>query len=170
MLRSERMTFMDGPILDLYKTAFSDAERIPLENIHRAMGKGAFLDAYSDEGRFIGFIYGFIDGDKLFFIYFATVPEVRGQGYGAQILKDFRQRYQDKRSFLVTEPKDSGAEDYIMRVRRQNYYIRNGCTETGIKLLSDDVWFDAMFIQGTLSEEEMVKVVTLYEDIHNGRA
>lgn len=170
MLRCESKTFMDGPILELYNTAFSEAEKIPLENLHRALGKGAFLDACIDEGRFIGFIFGFIDEDKLFFVYFATIPEVRGQGYGAQILRDFRQRYQDKRSFLVTEPKDSSAEDYTMRVRRQNYYVRNGCTETGIKLLSDGVLFDAMFIQGALTEEEMVKVVTLYEDIHNGRA
>ncbi|MBQ7979391.1 MAG: hypothetical protein IJ248_06550, partial [Candidatus Methanomethylophilaceae archaeon] len=66
-------------------------------------------------------------------------------------------------------PKDRDAPDYEMRVRRQKYYLRNGCEETGVKILSDDAWFDSMFMQGRLTDQEMIDIVRKYEDIHNGR-
>ena len=73
------------------------------------------------------------------------------------------------RIFLVVEPCDPSAPDHDIRVRRQDFYRRNGCINTGIQVISDDEWFDTMFVQGELSEKEMVDLVKLYEDIHNGR-
>jgi len=168
-LECESRDSFSEELLELYYSSFSEIEKIPLENLERAMAHGAVLDVYSEDGRFIGFTYSFIDADKLFLIYFATVPEVRGKGYGARILDMHKERYRDKRSFLITEPKDRHADDYEMRVRRQAFYVRNGCVETGVKILSDDAWFDSMFLQGTLTDQEMVDIVRLYEDIHNGR-
>ncbi len=165
-----RMKGMDEEIRSLYQKAFTDAERIPEENMDRALARGAFLNAYYIEEDFIGFTFGFIDEDRMFFIYFATVQEVRGKGFGKDIIDSIRKEFPRKRIFLVTEPKDRSAEDYDMRVRRQNFYLRNGCEETGVKVLSDGEWFDTMFMQGTLTDQEMIDTIILYEDIHNGRA
>jgi GNAT superfamily N-acetyltransferase len=154
----------------LYDYSFSKEEKIPAANLKRAMEKGAVLNVFNESWRFIGFTFSFIDGDKMFLVYFATKPELRGKGFGSQILDEMRYMYPDKRIFLVTEIKDPEAPDYDLRVRRQNYYLRNGCKETGIRVLSDDVWFDTMFVKGELTEQEMVDTIRLYEDIHNGRA
>jgi GNAT superfamily N-acetyltransferase len=168
-MRSVRKAALEGDSLELYLASFSEAEKIPLENIARALGGGAFLNEYSDNGRFIGFVYGFVHGDAMFFVYFATVPEVRGKGYGGRILESIRSEFPDKRIFLVTEPLDRDAPDLDIRRRRQDFYRRNGCSDTGVRLLSDAEWFDSMFVQGELSGDEMRAVVSIYEDVHNGR-
>ena len=169
MLDSVERFEMDKDMLALYESAFSEVEKIPLENIKRALAKGGVLRAYYDDGCFIGMTFGFINDGKMFFVYFATVPEVRGRGYGSKILDMLREENSNIRIFLVVEPCDASAPDHEIRVRRQDFYRRNGCINTGIQVISDDEWFDTMFVQGELSEKEMVDLVKLYENIHNGR-
>ncbi len=156
-------------VLDLYDSSFSDIEKIPLENLDRALKGGAELRLFHD-GRFIGFTYCFTQGDRLFLVYFATIPSVRGSGYGSRIMGALRELHPGKRMFLVLEPEDPDAADSEMRRRRHGFYIRNRCRDTGVKVISDDAVFDTMFIQGELSEKEMVDTIRDYEDIHNGRA
>ena len=170
MLDEEEQDFVDDEVWNLYLGSFSDAERIPRENLERALRRGASLVKYLDEGRFIGFTFSFSHQDMSFFVYFATVPGVRGGGYGSEILDIFRRTNHGKRAFLVTEPCDSDAEDYSLRVRRQGFYRRNGCIDTGKTIVSDGEVFDTMFVQGCLSDGEMESLVRLYEDVHNGRA
>jgi GNAT superfamily N-acetyltransferase len=169
MLRSVNLEEMSEELIPLYESSFSDVEKIPLGNIRRTIGRGGSLKAYYDDDSLIGMTFGFIDDGKMFFVYFATVPEVRGKGYGSEILDMVRQEYGGIRIFLVVEPCDEQAPDHQLRVRRQEFYRRNGCVDTGIKVISDDEWFDTMFIQGTLTEKEMVNLIRLYEDMHNGR-
>ncbi len=169
MLRSVRMGALNGAVRALYCTSFSEIEKIPEENLLRALSGGAELVAYHDDNRFIGFTFSFIDRDMMFLVYFATEPEVRGRGYGAEILDILRKEHPDHRIFLVTETCEEGSPDYDICSRRQAFYRRNGCRDTSVRVLSDDWWFDTMFVQGTLSEEEMVATVRLYEDVHNGR-
>ncbi len=161
---------MDEEVRSLYESSFSEAEKIPAVNIARALDGGAFLDRYSEDEEFIGFTMGFVHRDMVFLVYFATRPEVRGNGYGSEILDMLRDEFSTYRMFLVTEPLDPGVEDNCMRVRRQAFYRRNGCRDTGVKVVSDGEWFDTMFVQGTLTEDEMVSVIRNYEDVHNGRA
>jgi len=160
---------INDEVWELYLDSFSDVEKIPRENLVCALLKGASLVEYRDDGRFVGFTFSFSDRDMVFFVYFATVPDMRGRGYGAKILELFRNMNPGKRAFLVTEPCDRNAADYELRSRRQEFYRRNGCKDTGKTIVSDGEVFDTMFVQGFLSDEEMVSLVNLYEDVHNGR-
>lgn len=169
VMTSTSISRISPEVWALYEQSFSEEEKIPLANFKRAMEKGAVLNVFSESWRFIGFTFSFIDGDRMFLVYFATKPHLRGKGFGSQIISELRYMYPDKRIFLVTEPKDPEASDYELRVRRQNYYLRNGCKETGIEVLSDDAWFDTMFVKGELTEQEMLDTIRKYEDIHNGR-
>ena len=159
----------EDDVAELYESSFSEIEKVPISNMERAMKGGAVLDVFREGEALIGFTYSFIFGDRLFFIYFATSPEVRGRGYGGRILRAVREKYSDKRMFLIAEPEDRDAPDSGMRARRQRFYLRNGCEGTGLRILSDGAWFDSMFMQGTLTDREMVDTVRRYEDIHNGR-
>ena len=167
-MRTYRMADPDDRFIGLYEQSFSEIEKVPLENLRRVLGKGAVLDIFED-GGFVGFVYSFISGDAMIIIYFATAPELRGKGYGSRILDSIRGMYRDKRIFLITEPIDDTAPDNDLRIRRQDFYRRNGCRDTGIRILSDDAWFDAMLVQGELDKREMEDIVSLYEKIHNGR-
>ncbi len=169
MLTATEHESVPGEVWNLYLDSFSDVEKIPRENLDRALRRGASLVEYRDNGKFVGFTFSFSDRDMVFFVYFATVPDMRGRGYGSEILEAFRRMNLGKRVFLVTEPCDRNAADYGLRVRRQEFYRRNGCKDTGKTIVSDGEVFDTMFVQGYLSDEEMASLVELYEDIHNGR-
>jgi len=158
----------DG-VWDLYMRSFTDPERIPRENLDRALSSGGFLHVFRDGGDFIGFAYGFSHSGIAFLVYFATVPEVRGRGYGMEMLALLRSMHPGERIFLVTEMCDESADDYAMRIRRQDYYLRNGCSRTGCTVVTDGVVMDTMAVQGELTPKEMADAVEYYEDVHNGR-
>lgn len=169
MLGYKDVLRFDDRMLALYESSFTEEEKVPVENLYRAMKDGAVLTKYDDGGEFIGMTYVFIDDDRMFFVYFATAPEVRGKGYGSQIIDCVRRRYPKTRIFFVLEPEDKEAEDNGIRIRRHGFYERNGCRDTGVQLISDNELFDSMFMQGKLTESEMIDTLELYEDVHNGR-
>ena len=136
MLEQRDLDSVDGTVETLFETAFSDIEKVPIENINRALGRGAVLTTYSDDGVFIGFTISYIEEGRIFLVYIATESKMRGKGYGGQILHLIRERYPKHRIFLVLEPQDQSASDYEMRVRRHGFYIRNGCVDTGVTLIS----------------------------------
>ena len=160
---------MDDEVYSLYESSFSETEKIPIENIDRALSGDAFLNRYVEGDEFIGFTMGYVCRDMMFLVYFATKPELRGKGCGSAILNMLREEFEGYRIFLVTEPLDPGARDIDIRTRRQDFYRRNGCRDTGIRVISDNEVFDTMFVQGSLTEGEMVSVISEYEDVHNGR-
>jgi GNAT superfamily N-acetyltransferase len=123
---------------------------------------------FSDDGMFVGFCYSFEYEGNVFLVYIATRPELRGKGFGAMMLEEMRRIKAGRNIFLVLEGTDGSPED-AMRIRRRGFYLRNGCTDTGVRILSDDVYFDSMSVLGTNTEESMVRTVMMYEDIHNGR-
>ena len=156
-------------IIDLYEASFSDIEKIPYDNIRRTFGKGGELISYRDGGRFVGFTFQFMNGGKVFLVYFATVPELRSKGYGSKIIGMLRRIYPDVTMFLPMESLDPAADDIGMRKRRYGFYLRNGCTDPGYTVISDDYPFSLLFISGMVPEKEAADTVALYEDIHNGR-
>ena len=170
MITYEHLTEITPEISELYASAFSEIEKVPEENLLRTFGRGGKLIGYYDDGEFIGFTFSFSDEDRTFWVYFATSPERRSMGYGSRIIPILREILKGQRIFLVIEPRDPDAEDIDIRVRRHDFYIRSGCSDSGCQVISDDAWFDTMFVQGELTEMEMRDTVRLYEDIHNGRS
>ena len=79
-----------------------------------------------------------------------------------------RSRKGGRTVFLVLEGSDTDDPSDI-RVRRKGFYLRNGCIDTGTRLLSDDVYFDSMFVLGNCPPERLQPAVDYYEDVHNGR-
>ena len=101
---------------ELYSSAFTEIEKVQEENILRTIGRGGKLIEYRDDGRFIGFTLTFTSGECTFWIYLATIPEVRGKGYGSKLIDMVRETHPGKRIFLVVEPMDVTSDDYISRI------------------------------------------------------
>lgn len=169
MITYESVREITPDVSRLFSVSFSDIEKIPEENLLRTFGRGGELVKYYDDGEFIGFTYFFHNEDKTFWVYFATEPEKRSKGYGSKIIPLLRELHPDQRIFLVIEPCDEGAEDIEIRKRRHGFYIRNGCSDAGFQAVSDDAWFDIMYVKGSLTKEEVIDTIQMYEDIHNGR-
>ena len=168
MLSAESVDTIPDEVRSLYLGSFPPEERIPFGNTMRTFGRGGDLEVFTDDGEFVGFCYSFEHDGNVFLVYIATRPELRGKGYGAMMLDEMRRIKAGRNIFLVLEGTDGSPED-AMRIRRKGFYLRNGCTDTGVRILSDDVYFDSMSVLGTNTEESMVRTVTMYEDIHNGR-
>ena len=168
MLFAESVTEIPEEVRSLYMASFPPEERIPYGNTMRTFGRGGDLEIFTDDGQFVGFCYSFESEGSVFLVYIATLPGLRGKGYGAMMLDEMRRIKAGRNMFLVLEGTDGSPEDG-MRIRRRNFYLRNGCTDTGVRILSDDVYFDSMNVLGSNTEQSMNRTVRMYEDIHNGR-
>lgn len=168
MLKTEALDSIPENIRRLYRGSFPDEERIPFSNLERTFGRGGELLSFSDDGDFIGFCYSFEHDGMVFLVYIATEPSLRGKGYGREMLDIVRSRKGGRTVFLVLEGSDTDDPSDI-RVRRKGFYLRNGCIDTGTRLLSDDVYFDSMFVLGSCPPERLQSAVDYYEDVHNGR-
>ena len=119
----------------LYLTAFPKCERPPFFMLNSGVKKGAgdFLVAKDGE-VFIGFAYTVIYKDMAYLFYFAIDKEQRGKGYGSAVLGRLKEIYSGKRFFLAREMLDENAENYGERVKRREFYLKNGFADLSVKI------------------------------------
>ena len=125
---------LDMPfVLDLYHKSFSENIRKPFSVIERkaAMGSMEIL-VIRDEGRRAGMAIVAMDYNLVLLDYFAVSEKMRGRGIGSEALELLKEFYGDSQFFLETEVPEEGAPDLEERIRRKEFYLRNGMQETGI--------------------------------------
>lgn len=148
-------------IKELYYTAFPKDERAPFGMMARKaqQDKGRMLAA-KDGDRFVGFAYIIENETCAYLFYLAIVPETRGAGYGSAILAQLREMYKSKRLFLARESLDPASDNYEQRVRRHEFYLRNGFEDLACKIREYKVTFDVMGIGGNITPEDYASVMT----------
>ncbi|MCC8137083.1 MAG: GNAT family N-acetyltransferase [Clostridiales bacterium] len=120
-------------ILDLYQRAFPDNERKPFSLIERkaSMGEMEIL-LIREERKRIGFAIVAYAEHLVLLDYFAIDERWRNQGYGTMALELLEGLYSDRQMFLEIEKADTDTAPDDIRLRRRNFYLRNGLNETGI--------------------------------------
>lgn len=127
------VTALDGAIRKLYETAFPVEEQIPYEDLMILMDKMPLdFTAYYDDKEFIGFTIVYPRKTFNWFWYFAVRSELRGKGYGQQILSRLIEEYKDCMNILDMESPDQVCENLEQRQRRCVFYLRNGFRKTGV--------------------------------------
>lgn len=139
----------------LYIGAFPANERAPFWLMRRnaKKGRGEMLAAY-DNNELVGMAYIIGDTDLGYLFYFAILPELRGKGYGSKILSLLRERYRTGRLFLAREQLDKSADNYSQRVRRHEFYLRNGFTDLNATIREASVVYDVMITTGKVTPQE----------------
>jgi len=90
-------TNADEKIMQLYETAFPKDEQIPWDDLMRLVGEMPLdFTAYYDGEDFIGFTIVYPRKSFNWFWYFAVSKELRGKGYGQQILTQLIERYKEQ--------------------------------------------------------------------------
>ena len=90
-------TNADEKIMQLYETAFPEDEQIPWDDLMRLVGEMPLdFTAYYDGEDFIGFTIVYPRKSFNWFWYFAVCKELRGKGYGQQILTQLIERYKEQ--------------------------------------------------------------------------
>ena len=117
----------DEQIKQLYETAFPEDEQIPWKDLMRLIGEMPLdFTAYYDGQTFIGFTIVYPRMSFNWFWYFAVREELRGKGYGQQILTQLIERYEGQPFVLDMESTTQVCDNLEQRKQRQAFYIRNG--------------------------------------------
>lgn len=137
----------------LYLSAFPAEERYPFGRLWllSVLKSRVALRAYGDGDAFCGFTLTVDSGKYLYISFIAVAPEVRAKGYGTQMLGLLRREYPGRAMLVEVEAPREDAPNYIQRVRRMDFYRKNGfydldrtITGRGVTyaLLSTDTDFD----------------------------
>ena len=147
----------------LYLSAFPRNERPPFYLLESRAKKGlGSCHTVYDNGEFIGFAYVIPHLDMAYLYYFAIDGEKRGKGYGRAVLSELKKIYEGKRFFLARETLDEGADNYQQRVKRHEFYLKNGLEDIPIKIKEASVTFDAMGLGGLIKSEEYDAMMTAF--------
>ncbi len=89
---------------------------------------------YAD-GEFVGYMAVRLYEKFAYLMFLCIDPEKRCRGYGSEALAILKGLYPGKQHIVDFEMPDESADNNEQRIRRRNFYLRNGYLETG-KVLS----------------------------------
>lgn len=114
----------------LYESAFPDYEKKPFWLI-RIKNKQGRADVWylEEDGQFIGLGITMSSPKLVLLDYFAIDGEKRGRGYGSKALKALQEQYAGRHFFLEIESIYDTCDNVEQRMRRKQFYLRNGMTE-----------------------------------------
>ena len=139
----------------LYESAFPSDERMPFSMLEKGYLKGIaeFLAVY-EGSLFVGIIYVVLIKKYASVFYFAVGENLRGKGFGSRILSAIKERYPNRTIFLDIEKIDEHAENNELRLRRKNFYLRNGFSPCGLTITEFGVTYEILAFGGSLDFDE----------------
>ncbi len=122
-------------IKSFMKRVFPKEELIPMWLIILIANMRKYnFNAYYDGDLFVGVLFTIDTKDTLFVFYIAVNDKIQSKGYGSQLLKNIFDTYKEKSVTLFIETMDNkDADNYEQRLKRLEFYERNGFFHTGIK-------------------------------------
>ncbi len=115
--------------------------------------------AYYDGDDFCGFTYTVENEDMVFVLYLAVNDEIRSKGYGTAILADLKARASGRGVALNIEPLDPHAANSEQRVRRLDFYRRNGFFQYGLQPDRRRRQVSYLVHEGRFSVEDYIRVI-----------
>lgn len=151
-----------GKISRLYKTAFPADERAPMWLLAMKSEKDYvdFWGIYSDS-KWAGLAYVISEGTASYLFYLALSENLRGKGLGSKALQSLKKHYAAQRLFLALEQLDKSADNYGERIRRRNFYLKNGLKPLPLTIREATVTYDVMGT-GEIAPEEYESMMKKY--------
>ena len=149
-------TNADKQIKQLYESAFPLEEQIPWDDLMRLIGE-MHLDftAYYDSDTFIGIMIIYPKPSFIWYWYLAVRDELRGKGYGQQILNDVKERYKGQTAVFDMESPRQECANTEQRKRRHEFYLRNGFRDTNVYRRFEEVEMTIMMTgEGTFTIDD----------------
>lgn len=145
----------------LYETAFPKEEQIPYGDLMRLMTTMQLdFTAYYEREELIGFTIVYPRKTFNWFWYFAVREELRGKGYGQQILTRLIARYEGCTNILDMESPEQVCDNGEQRKRRHAFYLRNGFRDTGVGKSFDGIDYTIMMNgEGTFTLQDYEEVL-----------
>ena len=137
----------------LYLESFPEHERVPLEKLeaHLLRGDAEWFGIY-DHG-FRGTVYLLFDRDVVFILYLAVDPSFRDMRYGSSAIEAVLNRHPGRKTYLNIEPPDDECRNRGQRIRRLEFYVRNGFVPCMKRQTSDGVFLTMCYRDRITNEE-----------------
>ena len=148
-------------IRQLYEAAFPEGEQIPWNDLMRLVDEMPLdFTAYYDGEEFIGFTIVYPRKSFNWYWYFAVREELRGKGYGQQILTQLIEHYKGQTSVLDMESPTQVCENTNQRKRRHDFYLRSGFRDTNVyRTYNDITWTIMMMGKGTFTMQDWDDII-----------
>lgn len=116
----------------LYEASFPEQERHPFELLLDETKTSMELFGFYEDTLFCGFAALLNWQDISHIVYFAVPPELRGQGVGSRVLQTIHNAKRGQRIIVDIEQECVGCDNPEQRIRRRQFYLRNGYQPTEI--------------------------------------
>ena len=90
--------------------------------------------ALTNDDAFIGFMVVQTHKELAYLFFLAIDPSCRAKGYGSRAIETLRALYPGKKQVVDFEMQDSTAPNNEQRIKRRQFYLKNGYKETGLFL------------------------------------
>ena len=110
--------------------------------------------ALTDGDRFIGFMVVQTYNDLTYLFFLAIEPSCRAKGYGSRAIETLRALYPGKKQVVDFEMPDDAAPNNDQRIRRRQFYLKNGYNETGLFLSYLGVDYEVFCMGGDFDPQE----------------
>lgn len=153
----------------LYKTAFPADERAPMPVLTFKSGRENvdFWGLYAND-EWIGLAYAITENDLTYLFYLALSEDVRGKGLGSKSLQALMKHYSDNRFYIALEQLDPAADNIGERIRRRQFYLKNGLKPINRTIREASVVYDVMST-GDIKPEEYNRMMRNYLGKRVGR-
>lgn len=133
-------------VKNLYKEAFPKEEKMPIWCLKGLVRKNrAIFYGIYDKEKFVGLVYLIFYEDIVFLFYFAIEKELRGQGYGSQVLKAIQEKYAKYKIILNIEEVDKNSDNYEQRYKRKLFYHKNGFQDLNCTFKEGKVAYEMLY-------------------------
>lgn len=142
-------------ILEIYRNSFPKVEQFPVLLL-RIMShlKGINSVAFYDGNNLCGFSYYLVNEKTVFILFLAVNDKIRSKGYGSQIISWIKENHPNREIFLDAEKPDENAENNDQRVKRIEFYKRNGIFDTNHSFTYDGVTYEILCTDDNFSDED----------------
>lgn len=145
----------------LQKRAFPPEEQYPFWVLRLLVcRKGIDYLAHYENDLFCGISYTSSTDSMIYVLYLAVNDEIRSKGYGTKILNQLKEMSAGKEVTLNVEPLDEKADNYSQRVRRMEFYMRNGFHDTGYRLVDTTGEYAILSTTDNFAIKEYKKAIT----------
>lgn len=146
-LKEINLNSAEYPTLEhIYDTEFPPAERFASfhDIVERAIPGKVNISAICDQGQAVGFCIRIIGEAWQYLMFFGIDGTMQGHGYGEKALKVMMQETGGVPLVFCIESTEVEAANSEQRIRRKNFYLRQGMHDTGIRFESMGVPFEVM--------------------------
>lgn len=115
--------------------------------------------ALTEQEAFIGFMVVQTYKNLSYLFFLAIMPEFRSKGYGSRAIAALKELYADKKQVVDFEMIDETSNNNAQRIKRKEFYLRNGYRETGLFLSYLGVSYEVMCMDSAFDVGEFQELM-----------